>query len=45
MLEKILWNLFLTTGNINIYMNYKNLQEIIPDKEIEAQKIYQIHNF
>ncbi|WP_129596786.1 YqzL family protein [Anaerophilus nitritogenes] len=27
MLEKMLWNLFLVTGDVDIYLDYKELEE------------------
>lgn len=37
MLEKICWNMFLNTGDIDIYLYYKAIQEII-QKNIHSQQ-------
>ncbi len=36
-LEKICWNMFLNTGDIDIYLYYKAIQEII-QKNIHSQQ-------
>jgi hypothetical protein len=34
-LEKILWNLFFTTGDIHVYLDYKKVEEMTEGDEKE----------